>query len=175
MADPTLGPPKTEPAKKREAPAGERPRKTAVRVARGTWWLPWVLGSAAFAFAAVLAVEFFGGSDKPAGWDQVKLPTSEHRVVYSVTGAGKSPEIKYVVDGVNGTETVVNGDLPWRKELTVKVGPGLGVVQVMAANNETAEAISCSVSVDGNVVHQATSKGQGSQVSCSSAIRPSAN
>jgi hypothetical protein len=44
----------------------------------------------------------------------------------------------------------------------------------MAANNETADAISCSVSVDGNVVHQATAKGQGSQVSCSSAIRPSA-
>ncbi|SED22025.1 membrane protein [Amycolatopsis tolypomycina] len=148
------------------------PRSRTFRLAQRTWWLPWVLGAAAVAVAVVITTEVFT-PDQPAGWDQVRLPTAEHQVVYTVTGSGKSPEIKYVVDGVNGTETVVNGDLPWRKEFTLKVGPGLGVVQVLAANNESAGSIACTVSVDGNVVHQATSRGPGTQVSCSSVIRPS--
>lgn len=147
-------------------------KSPAVRLAQRTWWMPWLIGAAALAVAIVTATELFG-PDEPAGWDQVRLLSTDHQVVYSVTGGGKSPEIKYVVDGVNGTETVVNGDLPWRKELTLKVGPGLGVVQVMASNNENAPAISCSVSVDGNIVHQATSQGPSTQVSCSSVIRPS--
>jgi hypothetical protein len=157
------------------SPAGAhatKPKSVALRIAQRTWWMPWLIGSAVFAFVVVMAVQFFGDSGEASGWDQVRLPTSDHRVTYSVTGGGKSPEIKYVVDGVNGTETVVNGDLPWRKEFTLRVGPGLGVVQVTAANNETADTITCSVSVDGNVVHQATARGPGTQVSCSSVIRP---
>jgi len=115
----TTGTAKPKPPEEKPAP-----RNKTFRLAQRTWWLPWVLGAATVAVAVVIATDVFT-PDEPAGWDQVRLPTAEHQVVYTVTGAGKSPEIKYVIDGVNGTETVVNGDLPWRKEFTLKVGPGL--------------------------------------------------
>lgn len=144
----------------------------ARRWATRSWWLPWVLAAAVIAVTAVMVVQFTGGSSGPTGWNDVHLPTSRHHVTYEVTGQGKSPELKYVIDGINGTETVNNADLPWHKEFDLEVGPGLGVVQVMATNNGDADTISCAVSVDGNVVHKATAKGQWASVACSSVIRP---
>ena len=134
--------------------------------------MPWVLGAAVVAVGAVTAIQVFDSSPAPTGWSQAQLPSSTHDVVYEVTGKGKAPEIKYVIDGVNGSETVTNADLPWRKEFSLKVGPGLGVVQVAAANSNQAEGISCSVRVDGNILHQVTGRGEGSTLSCSSVIRP---
>jgi hypothetical protein len=170
----------TKPGTKTETePAGTKPKRrldqpiaSVARLAQRTWWMPWVLGAAVVAVGAVTAIQVFDSSPAPTGWSQVQLPSSTHDVVYEVTGKGKAPEIKYVIDGVNGSETVTNADLPWRKEFRLKVGPGLGVVQVAAANSNQAEGISCSVRVDGNILHQATGPGEGSTVSCSSVIRP---
>jgi hypothetical protein len=91
--------------------------------------MPWVLGAAVVAVGAVTAIQVFDSSPAPTGWSQAQLPSSTHDVVYEVTGKGKAPEIKYVIDGVNGSETVTNADLPWRKEFRLKVGPGLEVVR----------------------------------------------
>jgi hypothetical protein len=144
----------------------------ARRWALRSWWLPWALAASVVAVVAVMIVQFTGGKSGPATWGDVHLPTTRHHVVYEVTGQGKAPELKYVIDGVNGTETVNDADLPWHKEFDLEVGPGLGVVQLLATNNGTAEAISCSVSVDGNVVHRTTASGQWASVACSSVIRP---
>jgi Mycobacterium membrane protein len=119
----------------------------------------------------MMIVQFTGGSSGPATWGDVHLPTTKHHVVYEVTGQGTSPDLK-LIDGVNGTETVKDADLPWHEEFVLEVGPGLGMVQVLATNKGTAEEISCSVSVDGNVVHKTTASGQWSSVAYSSVIRP---
>lgn len=148
------------------------PGSAAYRFVRRTWWMPWLIGAAVVTVGTVTAVEIFSGPGTQAGWSSVHLPHSTHHVVYEVTGAGQSPEIKYVVDGVNGTETVDNADLPWRKEVTIDVGPGLGVVQVEAENNDGNTPIACSVRLDGNIVHQQSAPGGWSSVSCSSVIRP---
>jgi hypothetical protein len=148
------------------------PASAAYRFVRRTWWMPWAIGAAVVTVGTLTAIEIFAGGDKQAGWNDVHLPHSTHHVVYEITGAGKSPEIRYVVDGINGSETVTNAGLPWHRELTIEVGPGLGVVQVAAENNELAGPLSCSVRVDGNIVHQATAPAGGSSVSCSSVIRP---
>jgi hypothetical protein len=95
-----------------------------------------------------------------------------HTVVYEVTGpGGKSPEIRFAGAGVNSTEKAEGVDLPWRKELTVPSGPGLGVAQVMATNGQ-GESISCVITVDGHVVANNTAKGESATVSCSNMIVP---
>jgi hypothetical protein len=158
-----------------ERESARPPLAVARRWAARSWWLPWVLAGAVVGVTAVMIIQVTGGSSGPTGWNDVHLPTAKHHVVYEVTGAGKSPELKYVIDGVNGTETVNDVDLPWHKEFDLQVGPRLGVVQVMATNNGTADTISCSVRVDGNVVHQTTATGHWASVACSSVIRPPAD
>ncbi|EHR53605.1 membrane protein [Saccharomonospora marina XMU15] len=144
----------------------------ARRVVMRTWWMPWLLGSAVLAAGTVTVIQVAAGPQAPKDWEDVQLPSSTHEVVYEVAGKGTSPEIKFVVDGIAATETLTDVELPWSKEFTLEVGPGLGVVQVMASNTGEADSISCAVRVDGNVVHQASAPGEFSAVSCSSVIRP---
>lgn len=156
-------------AREVERPPAERARKLALR----TWWLPWLFGAIAAGLVVVIAVP--GGESTDLGTRiPAELPTSSHQVVYEVTGAGKSPEIKYIVDGVAQTEVVEGAELPWRKELTLEVGPGNGIVQIMASNSGKAKEISCSIEVDGDVAHRAKATGEFSAVACSSVIRPKA-
>jgi hypothetical protein len=157
-----------------ERESADPPLALARRWAARSWWLPWVLAAAVVGVTTVMIVQVTGGSSGQTDLNDVHLSTTKHHVVYEVTGSGKSPELKYVIDGVNGTETVNDANLPWHKEFDLQVGPGLGVVQVMATNNGTADTISCSVRVDGNVVHQTTATGQRASVACSSVIRPPA-
>lgn len=162
----------------REAVAEDEPqdRPPAAGAARGlarrTWWLPWAVGAVAVGAAAVTIVPMATDSDERR--DGRGLSTSTHQVVYEITGTGKSPEIKYVVDGVAETETIEGAELPWRKEISIEVGPAMGVVQIMATNTGKAPSISCRIVVDGTVVHQASAPGEFSAVACSSVIRPSA-
>ncbi|SDD76275.1 MmpS family transport accessory protein [Actinokineospora iranica] len=144
------------------------------KFAERTWWLPWLLGIAALAAAVLVITQAFGGDPTPEEQIQERrsvLPSSTHTVVYEVNGTGKSPEIRYVVDGSAGTETVEGVDLPWRKEVTMTVGPGIGIAQLLAANGD-GESVSCAVSVDGQVVNQGVSPGQYTNVACSAVIRP---
>jgi hypothetical protein len=97
-----------------------------------------------------------------------------HTIVYEVTGpGGKSPEIRFAVEGSNNTEKAEAVGLPWRKELTIPSGPGLSVAQVMATNGQ-GESISCTITVDGHVVANNTAKGEHTTVSCSNMIAPAA-
>ncbi|GAB2974623.1 MmpS family transport accessory protein [Saccharothrix stipae] len=99
------------------------------------------------------------------------VPTT-HKVVYEVTGpGGKAPAIRFATEGVNTTEQAEAVDLPWRREVVLPAGPGLGVAQVMATNGE-GESISCTITIDGNLVANNTAKGEHATVSCSNMITP---
>lgn len=137
---------------------------------RRTWWVPWALGAVAVGVAVVAFLPGDGGAGGP-----VELPISTHTVEYQIDGNGISPEIKYVVDGVAESETVESANLPWRKEITIEVGPAMGIAQVMATNTGTAPSITCRILVDGEVVHQAEAPGDFATVSCSSVLRPAAS
>jgi len=161
-----------------EEVAARPPESKARKVAERTWWLPWLLGAAVLLVAVLVITGAFGGSKDQTPEQQMQnkkaaLPSSAHTVVYEITGAGKSPEIRYVVDGAATSEKVEKVDLPWRKELHITVGPSVGIAQILAANSD-ADQISCSVTVDGQVVSQGVAPGQFSTVSCSAVVRPSA-
>ncbi|WP_233823696.1 MmpS family transport accessory protein [Saccharothrix sp. S26] len=120
------------------------------------------------------AVVVTGGMVVRAVTDEGDPPPapSGHVVVYEVTGpGGRSPEIRFTGEGVNSSEKVEAVDLPWRRELTIPAGPGLGVAQVMAANGQ-GESISCTITVDGHVVANNTADGEFTTVSCSNMITP---
>lgn len=158
---------------KSDSPVNPPPTKSR-KLAEKTWWLPWLLGVAALFVAVLVLTGAFDGDPKPEEQirdRQAALPTSTHTVVYEVNGVGKSPEIRYVADGSAQTEKVEGVDLPWRKEVRITVGPGIGIAQLLAANAD-ADSISCSVSVDGQVVNQGVAPGQYSNVACSAVIRP---
>ncbi|MFE2757779.1 MmpS family transport accessory protein [Actinosynnema sp. NPDC059335] len=123
---------------------------------------------------ALAAVVVTGGMVVRVVTDEEAPPSAPltHVVVYEVTGpGGKSPEIRFTAEGVNSSEKVEAVDLPWRRELTIPAGPGLGVAQVMAANGQ-GESISCTITVDGHVVANNTAKGEFATVSCSNMITP---
>ena len=152
------------------------PESKARKVAERTWWLPWVLGAAVVLAAVLVLTGAVGGSNDQTPEQRMRdkqavLPASTHTVVYEITGTGKSPEIRYVADGAGATEKVEKVDLPWHKELHMTVGPGVGVVQILAANSDT-DSISCTVTVDGQVVSQGVAPGAYSTVSCSAVVRP---
>lgn len=149
------------------------PAVTVRAVAERTWWLPWLLGAAVIVVGVATVIQVFGDSE-PSVHEQRKqaLPHSTHTVVYEVTGAGKSPEIRFVSDGSSGTDHVLGVDLPWRKEFSVTVGPTVGVVQVLASNSGQSDTISCLIRVDGQLVNQQSANGQFSSVSCSAPINP---
>ncbi|NKQ57445.1 hypothetical protein HFP15_31730 [Amycolatopsis sp. K13G38] len=132
--------------------------------------MPWVLGVAIVAAGTVTAVQLLTGTTPVA--EQEGKRTS-HQVVYEVTGTSAS-EIRYVIDGARGVETVTRTRLPWRVELPVEVGPGLGVVQVSASRPDPDAPLSCSVTVDGKVAQRSQAMRDWSSVSCSAVIRPGA-
>jgi Mycobacterium membrane protein len=140
-----------------------------------TWWLPWAIGGAVLIVGAAIIINPFGGDGAPAPetpQDKLKaqIQTTQHTVVYEVTGGGKSPEIKFVSAADNTTEKLEGVQLPWRKEFSITTGPGPAIVQVMVANGGTEEGVACSVIVDGVVVNKNNSPGQFSSVSCSGVV-----
>ncbi|WP_436494734.1 MmpS family transport accessory protein [Actinokineospora sp. HUAS TT18] len=155
-------------------PAESPPASKSRRMAERTWWLPWLLGIAAVFVAVLVFTDTFDGEPAPEEKIQERqsvLPTSTHTVLYEVTGTGKSPEIRYVVDGTGATDKVEGVDLPWRKEIQMTVGPGVGIAQLLAANGESPQ-VACTVSVDGQPVNQGVAPGAFSNVACSAVIRP---
>lgn len=146
-------------------------RSTVYRLAQRTWWLPWLFGVAVVAVGTITAVEIITGPDEVLG-EQRTAARTEHIVVYEVTGTGTAPEIRYVTDGNKGIETVVSAPLPWRAELVIEVGPGTGVVQVLAARANATSPVSCSLVVDGKPLHSAEVAAGSSSVACSAVIEP---
>jgi hypothetical protein len=150
------------------------PSARAQRFAERTRRLQWLIGGAIILLGAATVLQTWGGHtpDQPTPQQpRPQLPITTHTVVYEVTGPTRSPEIRFVTDGTNATDKVEGVKLPWRKELKISVGPGPAIVQVMAANGQ-ADAITCSVTVDGAVVNRNTAPGQYSNVSCSGVVRP---
>lgn len=150
-----------------------RPASTVGWLAERTWWLPWLFGVAAIVVGAVIVLESL--NDGPGALpDQRRkaLPRSNHKVVYEVTGVGQSPEIQFTSSGSNDIIRVAGASLPWRKELTISVGPSVGIAQVLAANSGKSKTVACSIRIDGQLVNQQTASGEFSSVSCSAVIYP---
>lgn len=141
-----------------------------------TRWVPWALGAVVLVISAFVVAGFIEDATPQGTPTDLALPRSTHTVVYEVTGTGKSPEIRFVSDGVATTKIVDGAKLPWREKVEVEVGPGPGIAQIMAANTgRDPNGISCSISIDGTVVHETTSRGVFSGVSCSAVIRPASD
>lgn len=159
---------RTAPAQPTSQPGAPHP-STMYRLAERTWWLPWLIGVAVVAVGAITAVQLITGADGIPE-EQKSAAYTRHVVVYEVDGTGNSPEIKYVIDGTKGIETARSAPLPWRTEIAIEVGPGPGVVQVLATRPNTALPISCSLRVDGKPVYSAEAAAGASSVSCSAVI-----
>lgn len=141
-----------------------------------TRWVPWALGAVVLVISAFVIASFTKDNTPQGTPTDLALPRSTHTVVYEVTGTGKSPEIRFVSDGVATTKIVDDAKLPWREKVEVEVGPGPGIAQIMAANTgRDPNGISCSISIDGTVAHETTSRGMFSGVSCSAVIRPASD
>ena len=152
-------------------PKLQPPRSRTRWLAERSWWVPWLLGAAVVAVGVATLVPLVSGSSGATN-GTARLPSSKHTVVYQVDGTGDAPEIRYLVDGIAASETVDKVNLPWRKELTLTVGPGLGIAQILANNGEYGDQITCSISVDGVVVNKNTAPGKRATVGCSAMIRP---
>jgi hypothetical protein len=144
-------------------------RSTVYRLAERTWWLPWLIGAAVVVVGAITAVEVITGADEVPD-EQQSTGYTRHVVVYAVTGTGSSPEIRYVTDGMKEVGTVRSVPLPWRAELAIEVGPGSGVVQVVATRINPVSPISCSLEVDGKPLYSAEAAAGSTSVSCSAVI-----
>lgn len=119
-------------------------------------------------FAVVILLGFAGctalvGTAAKSIDDQSK---QEHKVVYTVAGAGKATDITYSTDGGSGTAQDSDAKLPWKKELTTK---GLFSIYTLSATNgfEAKGSITCTITVDGKVLQTVTSKGAGATAMCS--------
>lgn len=94
-------------------------------------------------------------------------------VVYEVTGDATDSSITYSIGtaGSSGTEQANGQPLPFSKEFTVSAGGTFdaSIFSVVALNGpDDAGDITCTITVDGEVVAQQTSTGAYASVSCSS-------
>jgi hypothetical protein len=103
------------------------------------------------------------GSDAPTANNPLASLTASKKVIYSVTGPKSASSISYMVPG--GQEQVTNAKLPFTKEFTSE---GFAVFSLTAQNGASG-AITCTITVDGQVVSTKTSQGQFAVVSCTEA------
>lgn len=98
--------------------------------------------------------------------------TRDISVVYEVNGTSTDASIVYstYANGTSGTEQATGQALPFIKELTVQSGDDLQFTSftLVATNGaEDTGAVSCKITVDGEVVAEQSSTGEFATVSCS--------
>lgn len=139
-------------------------------------WTGFGLGVAAIVISIVVFISFLAGIGKslqnfenptytpPSGQQpngNVSGSDTTGLVRYEVDGNGTAGNISY---GANGTTQQNNrAQLPWRAE---EAGNGRFSVYSLVAQNGGGGEISCRISVDGEVVDEATSKGEYAVASC---------
>lgn len=125
-----------------------------------------VSGFLAIIMITVYTAAFFGavGSAIDQANEEMNTPVS---VTYQVTGEGKDVTVTYstYTNDVTGTEQVTPATLPFSK--TVEGTKGWGTYSVTATNGaEDTTAVSCSITIDDEVVVTQTSTGAFATVSC---------
>lgn len=115
------------------------------------------------------APEEFVEEDAPA---EEEAATGDVVVVYEVTGESQDASITYSTynDGSYGTEQANGTALPFSKEITVKAGGDFdwSSYTLIAMNGYEDEGdITCSITVDGEVVSEQTSSGSFATATCS--------
>jgi hypothetical protein len=107
--------------------------------------------------AAVVGVG--GAAAGSAAADRPLLPPSSETVRYQVSGSGAAEYITYEVDYHQQYEP--NVPLPWTKQFTVLPGP----VYVLSAQGDG--SITCTISINDNVVSTMTATGTPARAACS--------
>lgn len=130
--------------------------------------------------AAVLAVGLGGAATMTltGGGDDrehpvVRLDPVAHEVIYEVSGTGAAPVITWITGERNAAEHALSVPLPWRRTVSLPVGPSGGFANVEVRNAETgAGSLGCRVFVDGVQVAQQTSTDGFAGVACAHRIPP---
>lgn len=86
-------------------------------------------------------------------------------IVYEVTGRGPANKITYLKEGFS-QEQQTSATLPFRTELRFAEKVGMGALSLTAQNGSRGGEITCRITVDGEVVNEATSTGQSAVVNC---------
>lgn len=121
------------------------------------WWF-WVL--------VVLALVLGSCMAQSVGiFDVIKQAnTTQHTVVYSVTGTGTADIIYHSFqNGKGGSSQVTGATLPWTTTVT---GSGIFTIYSVNATLVTGTSISCTLTVDGAVVTSLSATGQHASVDC---------
>lgn len=109
------------------------------------------------------------GVTNPSGATVPTVPTeltnltATKKVIYSVSGPKSASTISYMLPG--GSEQISNAKLPFTKEFTSE---GFAVFS-LTAQNAGSGSITCTITVDGQVITTKTSQGQFAVVSCTEA------
>ncbi len=94
-----------------------------------------------------------------------KAATTNHTVVYSVTGNGTA-DITYdsFTNGNSGTSQVNGATIPWSK---TQNGSGLFNLYSLSATVASGSSVTCTITVDGKQVSTHTSSGEFASADCS--------
>lgn len=132
-------------------PSPQPPRDTSRRVGS-------ILFGVAVTFAAVAAVG--GATAGSASADHPRMPPSDETISYQVNGSpGAAEYITYAID--YHQEYQPNVPLPWTKQFSEPKGG----VYVLSAQGPG--SITCTISIDGNVVSNMTATGTPARAACS--------
>jgi hypothetical protein len=113
--------------------------------------------------AAALVALGCGVGDDTSGGGGLNLGGAEKSIVLEVTGADGAEQAD-ITFGVGASQSQENGSaLPWKKELTED---GALIIATVLAQNKGGGAISCRITIDGEVVKEATSTGEYAVVTC---------
>ena len=128
---------------------------------------PLVVTAVLAAVAMLLAVGWLGpgfpfGPHSPGS--TAESVVARH-VVYEVFGDGDVADITYTDDGGTHTAQAQNAGLPFRKEFQLE--EAAFQVFTLSAQNAEEGPITCRITVDGEVIHEATSVGAWELALCS--------
>lgn len=137
-----------------QAPPGQAPKKPVYK--RVWFWLLVIVALGIGGCVTILSVATTAVN---------KAITTNHTVVYSVTGSGTA-DITYdsFTNGNSGSAQDNGAALPWSKTVN---GSGIFNVYSLSAQAQTGTSISCTITVDGKQVANHTSTGQYAVVACS--------
>lgn len=138
---------------------------------RRRWWIAGgaVLTLGLAGFAATALTGDGGGPEHPI----VRLDPVTHEVIYEVSGTGPAPVITWITGERNASENALSVPLPWRRTVSLPVGPSGGFANVEVRSAESgAGTLGCRVFVDGVQVAQQTSTDGFAGVACSHRIAP---
>lgn len=101
------------------------------------------------------------GNDAPAQQQQAPAQSTNHTVVYTVSGSGKASNITYTTDGMTSMNQESNVKLPWSKTITLPADQALQMVSISAQGSSESSKVDVTITVDGQLVKEAHATGYG--------------